>query len=85
MGGKDGHRQPRLGSLRHTPAGWVRLASCNSCAHKAPLPIDQLIRQHGEQAITEVALIGLRCTSCGGYGANVLTLKLCEPGCPRQR
>lgn len=85
MGGKDANRQPRLSSLRHTPPGWIRLAACNSCSHKGLLPIDHLIRKHGELAIVEVVLVGLRCTACRGYGASVLTLKLCEPGCPRQR
>jgi hypothetical protein len=79
MGGKDLTRQPRLSSLRKTPAGWIRLAACNSCAHKGPLPVDQLIRKHGELALVEVVLVGLRCTQCHGYGANALILKLCEP------
>ena len=83
MGGKDLNRQPRLSSLRHTPAGWIRLAACNSCSQ--PLPVDQLIRKHGELALVEVVLVGLRCTECHGYGASVLMVKLSEPGCPRQR
>ena len=48
MGGKDPSRQPRLCSLRETPAGWIRVASCNSCRHQGVLPIDRLIRKHGE-------------------------------------
>ena len=65
--------------------GWVWLAAWNSCAHQGPLPVDQLIRKHGELALVEVVLVGLRCTECRSYGASVLILKLCEPGCPRQR
>jgi hypothetical protein len=49
------------------------------------LPVDQLIRKHGELAIVEVVLVGLRCIECNGYGASVLMLKLCESGCPKQR
>jgi hypothetical protein len=85
MGGKDPNRQPRLRSLRETPAGWIRLAACNACSHKGPLPVDQLIRKHGDLAFVEVVLVGLRCSACGGYGASALMMKLCEPGCPRQR
>jgi hypothetical protein len=85
MGGKDANRQPRLTSLRKTPAGWIRVASCNSCSHKGPMPVDQLIRKHGELALVEVVMVGLRCTECKGYGATALMLKLCEPGCPKQR
>jgi hypothetical protein len=75
-----GHLQPRLSSLRRTAAGWVGLASCNSCSHKAPLPVEQRIRKHGELAMVEVGLVSLRCIECNGYGATVLMLKLCEPG-----
>jgi hypothetical protein len=85
MGGKDPKRQPRLASLRKTPPGWIRVASCNSCTHKGPLPVDQLIKKHGELALVELVLVGLRCTACQGYGASALMLRLCEPGCPRQR
>jgi hypothetical protein len=46
------------------------------------MPIDRLIRKYGELAIVEVVL---KCTECGGYGASALMMKLCEPGCPRQR
>jgi hypothetical protein len=45
--------------------------------------VDQLIRKHGELAIVEVVLVGLRCTECRSYGASVLMLKLCEPGYQR--
>jgi hypothetical protein len=85
MDGKDHNRQPRLNTLRNTPAGWIRIASCNDCSHKGPLPVDRLIRKHEELAIVEFVLVGLECTVCGGYGASALTLRLCEPGCPRQR
>jgi hypothetical protein len=85
MGGKDPNRQPRLSSLRNTPPGWIRLASCNNCAHKGLLPVEHLIRKHGELAIVELVLVELKCTACGGHGASALMLRLCDPGCPRQR
>jgi hypothetical protein len=85
MGGKDANRQPRLSIMRNTPHGWIRVAACNSCSHKGPMPVDRLIRKHGELAIVDVVLVGLKCSNCGGYGASALMLKLCEPGCPKQR
>jgi hypothetical protein len=85
MGGKDPNRQPRLSSLRGTPPGWIRLAACNGCRHKGNLPIDRLIMKHGEIALVEFALVGLLCTACGHRGASALMVRLCEPGCPRQR
>jgi hypothetical protein len=61
------------------------LASCNSCRRKAPLPIDALIRRFGDLALVEFSLVGLKCSECGHLGASALMLRLCEPGCPRQR
>jgi hypothetical protein len=61
------------------------VVACNNCSHKAPMPVDRLIRKHRELVIVEVVLVGLKCSNRGGYGANGLMLKLCEPGCPKQR
>jgi hypothetical protein len=36
-------------------------------------------------ALIEIVLVGLKCTACGSYGASALMLKLCGPGCPKQR
>jgi hypothetical protein len=74
MGGKDPNRQPRLRRLRETPAGWIRVASCNSCRHKGVLPIDRLISKHGELALVEFALVTLKCTVCGHIGASALVV-----------
>ena len=60
-----------------------RSLSCSAWLSRGPLPVDRLIRKHVKLAIVEVVLIGLKCPNCGGYGASVLMLKLCEPGCPR--
>jgi hypothetical protein len=43
-----------------------------------------LIRKHGELALVELALVGLKCSACGGYGADEGLVRLCEPGCPRR-
>ena len=85
MGGKDPNRRPKLQSLTQTPPGWIRLAACTSCEHRGPMPVQQLIRKFGELHLMEFALISLKCTACGGRGASALMLKLCEPGCLRQR
>ena len=85
MGGKDAGRQPRLGSIRETPPGWLRLVTCNACAHRGLLPAEQLLRKHGELALLEFALIGIRCTACGSTGATMTMVRLCDPGCRRQR
>ena len=85
MGGKDPNRQPRLGSVRDCPPGWLRLVTCNSCGHKGLLPAAALLRKHGELALLEFALVGLRCTSCRERGATMTMVRLCDRSCPRQR
>jgi hypothetical protein len=85
MGGKDPNRQPRVGSVRETPPGWLRLLTCNTCAHRGVLPAERLIRKHGELALLEFALVGVRCTDCRSRGATMTMVRLCEAGCPRRR
>lgn len=84
MGGKDPNRQPRLASLRDTPKGWLRLATCTRCGRQGTLPIEALIRKNGELAMVEFALLGLACSGCGNRGATASMVRLCDPGCPRR-
>ena len=83
MGGKDPNRQPRLGSVRDTPPGWLRLVTCQACGHKGVLPAAAMLRKHGELALLEFALIGLRCSACRGWGATMTMVRLCDGGCPK--
>ena len=85
MGGKDPNRQPRVGSIRDTPPGWIRLVTFNACVHRGVLPVARLLAKHGELALLELALVGIRCTACGSRGATMTMVRLCEPGCPRLR
>lgn len=85
MGGKDPNRQPRVGSLLRPAPGWIRLAECVHCDHTGPLPVRQLVRKHGELCLLEFALVSIRCTECRKYGATMKMVRLCDPGCPKQR
>ena len=49
------------------------------------MPVDALIRKFGDLELVEFALVGLKCIACGHIGASALMLRLCDPGCPRQR
>ena len=40
-GKSDQRRQPRLRSIRETPPGWIRLATCNACGHRGVLPAER--------------------------------------------
>ena len=84
MGGKDPNRQPKLASVKDTPDGWLRLATCTHCANVGVLPAAAMIRKHGELHMLEFALVGLKCSSCGGHGATHSMVRLCDPGCPRR-
>lgn len=84
MGGKDPNRQPKLSSLRDTPEGWIRLATCTRCGRKATLPIEALIKKNGELAMIEFAMLDLTCRACGNRGATASMVRLCDPSCPRR-
>jgi hypothetical protein len=85
MGGKDPNRQPQLASLRITPVGWVRMAKCMKCGYLGAIPVDRLIKKHGLAMLVELAMVNVRCSACENYGATDTMLKLCEPGCSKQR
>ena len=83
MGGKDPNRQPRLGSVRDTPPGWLRLVTCHACGHRGVLPAAALLRKHCELVLLEFALVGLRCPACRGWGATMTMVRLCDGSCPK--
>ena len=85
MGGKDPNRQPKLGSVKVTPAGWIWFAICNNCGHRGVLPSESLIRKHGELILLEFAMNSVRCTVCRQWGAAARLERLCDPGCPHRR
>lgn len=49
------------------------------------MPVEQLIRKHGEDDLVEFALVSVKCVQCGNLGAKATLVKLCEPGCAKQR
>ncbi len=85
MGGRSPDRIPRLRSLKDTPPGWIRLGVCRGCGRRSALPVAMLLARYGELFPTERALFALRCLECGKRKVEAVTVRLCEPGCPRQR
>ena len=84
--GTSSDRIQRLSHLRTTAPGFLRIAWCKSCSHMAPFPLGVLIRRLGETHPVEAALWRLRCEACGARGgAEARLLRLCDPGCPKQR
>lgn len=78
MGGKDPNRQPRLGSVRDTPPGWIGLVICNRCARwcvnrlqVASQPGRNRGRQHLQPAVVtpQSRLITSSTRSAGNGGA----------------
>jgi hypothetical protein len=41
-------RERRLREARQAPPGWLWIARCDACRHVAGLPVEALIRRHGE-------------------------------------
>lgn len=78
-------RERRLLDARQAPPGWIWIARCDACRHMAGLPIEALIRRHGELRTLENACRSLRCAACGHRGATSAMMRLCEPGCSGQR
>ena len=71
MGRRNADRIPRVGFLREGPPGSIRMATCEKCGYEAPLPVEAIIKRHGEAHPLEWALYGLRCSSCGSAGVHI--------------
>ena len=86
MGRRNPDRVPRLRALKVTPPGFVRLGVCTACGYHAALPVVALLARYGELYPQEGAFLHLRCGSCAEVSKTVARLlRLCDPGCPRQR
>ncbi len=101
MGGKDPRRQPRLRPLRRRPQAGSGSSGAGHAAARRPshrglirklgeLELVDPSPKHrryaqAEQGGLEFAVEALRCTGCGERGADHRMVRLCDPGCPRQR
>ena len=76
----------RIRHLRQNARGSVWLAVCSACGHMGALPVGLLVARYGELEPVETALLKMRCDECRVVGRVTSKLvKLCEPGCGRQR
>lgn len=85
MGARNSDRVQRLSHLRTPVLGFFWMARCEVCRHLGALPVEQLIRAYGESAPTEGALLRLKCAACGERKVSAALMRLCDPGCSRQR
>ncbi len=85
MGRRNPDREPRLMSLEKVPPGYVWLAVCMACDHRATLPVATLLARFGPVYPVDKALSRLRCSACQVVKVDARLFRLCEPGCPRQR
>lgn len=86
MGGRNRDRVLKLKQLADQVPGYVRVGECQGCKHRSGLPLGLLIAKHGADFPAEYALIRLKCGACGVVGrVEHRLLRLCEPGCARQR
>ena len=85
MSGPGAARLRRLRSLREVAPGWLWVALCRGCGHRGALPVAQFLARWGDLLPVEAALARMRCSACGGCEVKARLLRLCDPGCPRQR
>lgn len=78
-------RQRRLRSLREVAPGRLWVALCRGCGHRGALPVAQLLARWGDLLPVDAALARMRCSAYGRYEVKARLLRLCDPGCPRQR
>jgi ribosomal protein S26 len=82
---RDPNRIRRVRHLRCDAPGWVSVVICRKCGHMAALPYDRILKRFGELFPAEQAMLWVRCTACGAQCPEDRQMRLCEPGCPRQR
>jgi ribosomal protein S26 len=82
---RDPNRIRRVRHLKSTAPGWISVVICRKCSHMAALPYDRLLKRFGELFPADDALIWVRCSECGAQSPEARQMKLCEPGCSRQR
>jgi hypothetical protein len=85
MGKPNADRAALLLSMQTAPPGFVWLAVCLACNHRAALPVAAMIARLGPSCRINVALKHMRCTACHAARVDARLLRLCEPGCPHQR
>ena len=60
-------------------------AICRGCGYMGALSYDRILARFGELYPAEQAMIWVRCVECGAVNPEARHMRLCEPGCPRQR
>jgi hypothetical protein len=71
--------------LKPTAPGWIAVAVCRKCGHMAALPYDRLRVRFGESFPADEAMARVRCSECDSPNPDARHLRLCDPGCARQR
>ena len=76
---------PCLRDWTRIPRGYVQTARCRDCGHLAALPVALLLRRFGALAPIEQVSRRITCSACQGRRADIRMMRLCDPGCARQR
>jgi hypothetical protein len=78
-------RTPRLRDWSRLSGNSVQVARCRACGHLAALPVALLLQRY--DALTPIELVRERitCSSCRSREIDIRVMRLCDPGCPRQR
>lgn len=76
---------PRLQDWTRMPSGYVQTARCRDCGRLAALPVALLLRRFGALAPIEQVSRRIACSACQSRRAEIRMMRLCDPGCARQR
>ena len=75
----------RLCDLTRAPNGYVQTVRCRTCGHLAALPVAALLKRFGELTPIDRIRDRIPCSVCQGHAIEIRMMRLCDPGCPRQR
>lgn len=78
-------RHQRLRDLSRTPDGYIQVARCQDCGHLAALPLAALLQRFGELTPVQQIRDRITCSACRSRATEIRMMRLCDPGCPRQR
>lgn len=67
------------------PSGYLQTARCGACGHLAALPVALLLKRFGALMPIDAVRERMTCSACKSHAIEIRMMRLCEPGCSRQR
>ena len=74
-----------LASLKDPIPGFIYALRCTRCRHYAGFPTAVLLKKFGNLTPLKTVLPKVKCGKCEVGPVEAIALRLCEPGCAKQR